>query len=249
MKAEGCESVNHPGQGNWAWLGRLGALVFAASLCARATPPPRKGKLPPDLAEVLSRMNDARKRLKTLSANLEYTKVTVVVNDKSTELGQLFYHRGKSPEILINFQKPDPKVILFKKNRAELYIPKINQIQEYNLEQHNELVQEYLLLGFGTETGELTKSYKLKFLKEEDLEGDTTVVLELTPRKESVAAHISKVQLWISEESWLPVQQKFFEPGGDYLVARYTGVKVNRHLPSSTFEISPAQGAKRVKMN
>jgi outer membrane lipoprotein-sorting protein len=209
----------------------------------------RKGKLPPDLAEILSRMNETAKRLKTLSANLEYTKVTVLVNDKSTENGQLFFHKSKTPEILINMQKPDPKVILFKKNRAQIYLPKINQIQEYSLEQKSGLVEEFLLLGFGSEAGDLKKSYDLKFLKEEDLDGDTTAVLELIPRKKTIAAQLDKVQLWISEESWLPVQQQFFEPGGDYLLARYTAVKVNLAIPSSTFEIRGATGAKHVKMN
>jgi hypothetical protein len=87
------------------------------------------------------------------------------------------------------------------------------------------------------------------YLDEEDMDGDTTAVLELTPRSESTAAQLTQIHLWVSEESWLPVQQKFFQPGGDYFVARYTAVKVNRQLPHSTFEISAAKGAKRVKMN
>jgi outer membrane lipoprotein-sorting protein len=228
------------------------ALLTSAITLASTMPAPRKGKLPPDLAEILSRMSETTKHLRTVAASLEYTKVTVLVNDKSTEYGQLFYHKTKNPEnpeIRIEIQKPESKVILFKKNKAEIYLPKINQIQEYNLEQRSALVQQFLLLGFGSETGELRKSYDLKFLKEEDLDGDTTALLELTPRKESIAHQVAKIRIWISEESWLPVQQEFFEPDGDYLIARYTTVKVNRAISSSTFEIHPANGAKRVKMN
>jgi len=201
-----------------------------------------------DLSEVLSRMDETSRRLRTLSADLEYTKVTVVVDDKSTERGQLFYTKGKLPEVLIDFKTPDPKTILIKKNKAEIYLPKINQIQEYDLEQHSELVQQFLLLGFGTETSELEKSYVLKLVGEEDINGDTTAVLELTPRNQNVGAQLAKVQLWINEETGLPVQQKFFEPGGDYLVTRYTAVKMNSRLPPSTFEIHAAKGAKRVKL-
>jgi hypothetical protein len=40
-----------------------------------------------------------------------------------------------------------------------------------------------------------------------------------------------------------------FQPGGDYFVARYTAVRVNRQLPPSTFQIPGAKNAKRVKMN
>jgi outer membrane lipoprotein-sorting protein len=226
--------------------------LLAATLVALVVGQPgmaRKGKVPADLSEVLSRMNEAAKRLKTVTANLEYTKVTVLVNDKSTETGQLLFRKGKSTEIRIEFEKPDRKIILFKKNEAEIYLPKINQIQEYDLEQKGGLVQQFLLLGFGSDTGELKKNYNIKYVKEEDLDGDTTVLLELSPRKESIAAQLVKIQIWISEESWLPAQQKFFESGGDYLLARYSGVKVNRALPGSAFELNAAPGAKRVKMN
>ena len=209
---------------------------------------PRKGKLPPPLSEILSRMNDAAKDLKTIAADLEYTKVTVLVDDKSTESGRLFYNKGKH-EILIDMKKPEAKTILFRKNKAEIFLPKINQIQEYNLEEQSGLVEQFFLLGFGTETDKLRKDYDLKFLTEEELDGDTTAVLELTPRSEKTATQLTKINLWVSEESWLPVQQKFFQPGGDYFVARYTAVRVNRELPPSTFQIPGAKGAKRVKMN
>jgi outer membrane lipoprotein-sorting protein len=227
----------------------LAAGLLAPMRGSALAPFPRKGKLPPDLSVILARMNDAAKRLKSLSANLEYTKVTVLVNDKSTEEGRLFFRKGKTPEIRIEMHQPESKVILFKKNKAEIYLPKINQLQEYSLEQKSGLVEEFLLLGFGSETGELKKSYKLKYLKEEDLNGDTTAVLELIPRKEGLASQLTKIQMWVSEESWLPAQEQFFEPGGDYLIALYKAVKVNLRIPSSTFEIHPAEGAKRVKMN
>jgi outer membrane lipoprotein-sorting protein len=225
------------------------ALLTVAIPLASKMPAPRKGKLPLDLAEILSRMNERAKHLRTVTASLEYTTVTVLVNDKSTEYGELFFHKSKNPEIRIEFQKPEPKIILFKKNKAEIYLPNSNQIQEYDLEQHSGLVQQFLLLGFGSETSELSESYDLKFLREEELNGDTTALLELTPRKESIAQQVTRIQVWISEESWLAVQQEFFKSGGDYLIARYTTVKVNREIPSNTFELHPAKGVTRVKMN
>jgi outer membrane lipoprotein-sorting protein len=231
---------------------RLGAACIFSFLAvllpfASGNPGFRKPKLAPPLGEILARMNDSAKHLKTVSANIEYTKVTVVVNDKSTEYGELFFEKNNT-QILLNFQKPDPKVILFRKNKAEIYLPKINQIQEYNLEKQSGLVEQFLLLGFGKETGDLQKSYTIKLNGEEVLEGDTTAILELTPRKENIAAQLTKVQLWISEESWIPVQQKFFEAGGDYLITRYTAVKVNRQLPPSTFRDPFPKDAKHVKM-
>lgn len=226
----------------------LWALLMAGLPHAFGNPAFRKQKVSPPLGEILAQMNNRAKSLKTVSANIEYTKVTVVVNDKSTEFGELFFSREKGPEILLNFTKPDAKAILFKKNKAEIYLPKSNQVQEYNLEKQSGLVEQFLLLGFGTQTGDLQKLYEIKLNGEEVLEGDTTAMLELTPRTESISAQLIKVQLWISEESWIPVQQKFFEAGGDYLVTRYTAVKVNRQLPPSTFRNLGPKDAKHVKM-
>ncbi len=201
-----------------------------------------------DLDQILFHMNESAKHLKTLSANLEYTKVTVLVNDFATESGQMYYRNAKSPDILIDFKTPAPKVILFKKSKAEIYQPRINQIQEFDLSEHSSLIQQFLLLGFGTQSKELQKVYEVKYLKEEQLGGDTTALLELVPRDSKIAAQLAKIHLWISEESWLPVQQKFFEAGGDYSVARYSSVKVNRNLPSSTFQIHAAKDVRRVRM-
>ena len=229
------------------WTRVLLAGSVALALVAPATA--RKGRHWTDLAEILFQMNEASKHLHTLSANLEYTKVTVLVDDKSTESGQLFFSRGKAEEIRIDMLKPENKVLLFKKNRGEIYLPKINQIQEYNLEQKSDMVQQFLLLGFGTDAKELKEAYVVKYVREEDLDEDSTVLLELVPRRQNVLVQISKIHLWVNEESWLPAQQKFFESSGDYLIARYSGVKVNRPLPNSKFELNAPSNAKRIKMN
>ncbi len=171
-----------------AWLGIAWALILMIPASAPAALRLRRHRYPPDLEEIIRRMTEAGKRLKTLSANLERTKVTVLVNDKSTESGELYFHESKTRETLIKIEKPDPKTILLKKDWAEIYNPKTNQIQQYDLRQHTGLVDQFFLLGFGKGTEDLKKHYNVKSAGEEDLDGDTTVVLELTPRKASDAA-------------------------------------------------------------
>jgi len=228
---------------------RLGVLAGLLALAASAPAGVHRGRRVSGLGEILARMNDASRHLKSVSANLSYTKVTVLVNDQSTESGRLLFRNGRTPEIRIEFSSPDRKVFLFRKNRGEIYLPKINQIQEYDLAQKGALVQQFLLLGFGTDVNELKKDYSIRYVREEDLQDESAALLELVPRQASVAAQITKLDLWVSEDSWLPAQQKFYEPGGDYLIASYTGVKVNRALPSSAFSLNAPADAKRVKMN
>ena len=128
-------------------------------------------------------------------------------------------------------------------------MPKINRIQEYSVEQKSGLAEEFLLLGFGAETGDLRKSNDVRYIKEEELGGETTALLELTPRKQSLAAQLTKIEMWVSEDSWMPAPEQFFEPSGDYIITKYGNVIVNLILPSSTFEIHPAAGARVIKMN
>ncbi len=222
--------------------------ILALTLVAAAIPPavawPRKPKS--DLAQVLARMNDSAKRLKTVSANLDYTTVTVLVNDRSTETGQFFFENPKNPEILINFTNPDAKTFLYRHNQAEIYYPKLKRIEQYDLQRQSGLIQQFLLLGFGTDANALKSNYSVKMLDEEDLQGESTILLELTPKQPDVRSQLTKIQLWVSEDSWLPAQQEFFQPDGDYLIAHYSAVKVNRPLPGSTFHID-APGAQRIK--
>jgi outer membrane lipoprotein-sorting protein len=124
----------------------------------------------------------------------------------------------------------------------------MNQLQEYDLENQQGVLEQFLLLGFGTHSGRLRKSYDLRLRGEQELDGDAVVVLELTPKESEVMDRIQKVTLWVSEESWLPVQQRFNEPSGDYSLAKYGSVKVNLYLPSSKFRIQTRRDVTRLKM-
>ncbi len=227
---------------------RWGAAVLLGAICALGAPRPAQ-KNQHELAEILARMDERARDLKTVTANLEYTKVTVLVNDHSTETGRIYFRKGRSPEVLLHIEKPDTKIILFKKSSAQIYTPKTNQLQEYDLRHHSSLLQQFLLLGFGSESSQMEKAYRISLLREERLRGDAVALLELVPRSDKVAAQLSKVQLWVSEDSWLPMQQQFFEPGGDYMLAKYTAMRVNRPLRSSTFRINTPKNVKRLKMD
>jgi len=202
-----------------------------------------------DLRAILARMNDAASRVRTVSASLEYTTVTVLVNDRTTEYGKLLYRSGKKTAILIHFEKPDPKFILFKKHRAQIYLPRTNQVQEYDLGRKSGLLQQFLLLGFGTDVDQLEASYRVKYLREAEVGNKPAVVLELTPREKAVAAQLTKVDLSVSRTSWLPVEQQFYEASGDYLIARYRKMEINRPLAASTFRLHASKSAERVRMN
>lgn len=195
----------------------------------------------------VAQLNEAHKTFRTLTASLEYTKFTQAVEHKDTQTGRLYYRKNR--RVKIEMLQPEPKEILFQGDKAEIYYPKMKQVQEFDLKKHREMVEQFLLLGFGTKGEELKESYLMTVLGETRLNGYPNAVLhvELTPKDERIRNQIHKIQLWFDMASWVPVQQKFFEVGGDYLLTRYSEVKVNTGIPASRLTLSAPDDVKRVK--
>ena len=51
--------------------------------------------------------------------------------------------------------------------------------------------------------------------------------------------------LWISDATGYPVQQKFFQSGGDYHFVTYSDLKINPDLPDSALKLKLPKGVKR----
>jgi outer membrane lipoprotein-sorting protein len=198
------------------------------------------------LADILKQVDRGAKEFQTLTADVERTKVTVVVNDHSTESGQIRLRRDS--KMRIDLTSPDPRTILRTGDKLYIYNPKIRRVEEYDLGQHRALLDQFILLGFGTNADNLRKNYGMSVQGEEALGSQKTVRLQLTPRDAEVSKEISKIDLWLDEATWIPVQQKFYETGsGDYFTVRYTNVIRNVPIPDSRFRQNWPTGITRVK--
>ncbi len=198
------------------------------------------------LEAVLKHLDAAAREFHSLSADLQRTKVTVVVDDKSTETGTILVRRDD--KMRIELTQPNARTILRDGNDLYVFNPKIKRVEEYDLGKHRALVDQFLLLGFGTSGADLKKSYLLTVLGEEALDKDKVLLLELTPKSDEVRKQVSKIHLWIDEATWLPAQQKFFETGsGDYFVIRYTNIVRNMRIRDSSFKAHWPRGTTKIK--
>jgi outer membrane lipoprotein-sorting protein len=198
-----------------------------------------------NLDGVLRLLDRESKEFHSLAADVERTKVTVVVNDKSTETGSILVHGDK---MLLEMKAPDSRTILRTGDNLYVYTPGLKRVEEYNLAQHRSLVDQYLLLGFGTSGRDLQKAYLVTLLGEPTLDDKKTAELELTPKSQEARNQISKIQIWLDETTWLPVQQRFDETGsGDYFVIRYSKVVRNPDLGDAKFKPHWPKGTEKVK--
>jgi len=204
------------------------------------------GAAPLALEDALKQMDREQSQFQSFTASIERTKVTVVVNDRSTETGQIEIRRdGK---MRIDLTAPDQKTILRDGDHIYIYTPKIRRVEEYDIGKRRGLVDQLLLLGFGTSVDSLKKGYVITLQGEETLNGQKVARLELTPRSDDVRKQISKIELWLNEANWLPAQQQFYETGsGDYSIIRYLEVARNVRISDARFRPAWPKGVTRVK--
>ncbi|MGH9773998.1 MAG: LolA family protein [Candidatus Acidiferrales bacterium] len=194
---------------------------------------------------ILGQLDSEARSFHSLTADVEWTKVTVVVNDRSTQKGQLFVRGDK---MRIDFTEPAAKTILRSGDTVWVYTPKLQRAEEYNLGKHREEADQFLRLGFGTSGKALEKGYLVTVLGEPVLDGKKTVQLELTPKSLEVRNYYSKVQLWIDEASWLPLQQEIFETGTqDYSIIHYTNLIRNPNIRETHFKPDWPKGTQKIK--
>src|ERR1039457_7262645 len=125
----------------------------------------------------------------------------------------------------IELTQPDPRTILRDGDNFYIYNPKIRRVEEYNLGKKKSVLDQFLLLGFGTSGTSLKQSYTIVLQGEVTLDNRKVILLELSPTTDEVRRQLSKIQLWLDESTWLPVQQQFFETGsGDYFIIHYKNI-------------------------
>src|SRR6201981_2047012 len=220
------------------------AAIFGLSLVlAAAKSSQNHGQ--PSLDSVLAHLDDSAKNFHGLSADVERTKVTVVVNDRSTESGTILV-RGE--RMLLELKTPDPRTILRTGDNLFIYEPGLKRVEEFNLGKNRGLVDQFLLLGFGTPGKELRKSYGITLVGEGTVEDRKTVELELIPKSEDVLKQFSKIEIWFDQSSWLPVQQQLFEAGwGAFMIVRYSRIVRNPNIPDSAFKPRWPKGTEKIK--
>ncbi|MGC1484963.1 MAG: outer membrane lipoprotein-sorting protein [Candidatus Acidiferrum sp.] len=195
---------------------------------------------------VLEMMDRSAKDFRSLTADIENVKYTAVVKDTSTETGQIWVRHDQ--KMRIEFSKPEPRTILRTGDSLFIYNPKLNRVEEYDLGKNRAMVDQYIRLGFGTKSEDIKKSYLVTVTGEEDFDHKKAVVLELTPKSGQIRSQISRIQMWIDEASWLPLQQKFYETGSDdYILFHYSNLMKNLKISDSKFKQDWPKDATREK--
>jgi outer membrane lipoprotein-sorting protein len=199
------------------------------------------------LENVLERMDRTASSFKALLADVKSVQHTAVINEDNTDIGRMLLKRSKRDmRMLVELTQPDPKSIAVQGHKVEIFYPKRNAVEEYDIGQRRELLDQFMLVGFGTSGKELSAAYNINVLGGDTVAGQATTHLELVPKSPEVLKNLKKLELWIPESEGYPIQQKFYLAGGDYKLVTYTNVKVNPSLTDGDLKLKASKNAKRV---
>ncbi len=209
----------------------IAACLFIATAYARQ----------PDSAaldHVLTQMDNAAKTFHSAQAALTADQYTKLVDLTETQKGKVYFERhGQDVQMSAQITEPDQQFAIYANGKAQVYHPKIDEVDEYQPGKSRNQVEAFLLLGFGGGGHSLLSTYDVKYLGSENVNGINAAKLELTPKSQQLQNNISKILLWIDPAKGVSVQMQLMFPGGDYRLTKYSDIQINQKLPDNAFKL------------
>jgi outer membrane lipoprotein-sorting protein len=202
----------------------------------------------PGLQEVIARMDKAAVEFKSMKAHVVYVTHTDVLNEDNTETGTAVMKKVRPGEVqdLVDFVTPDKKTVTFDKHRVQVYLPKLNTLQVFDLAKYGDQVDKFIMIGFGNSGTELARDYEMSVAGSEAVNGTAAIRLQLMPKSTEVRQYVTKVELWIPEQgNPYPVREKISQPSNDYRIATYSELQINPPLKSDELQPKLPAGVKR----
>ena len=118
-----------------------------------------------------------------------------------------------------------------------VYVPSAEQVTQYDAGKNKADFETFLVLGFGGSGRDLQKSFDVKYAGMEQVQGINAGKLELTPKSQKVRNMFATITLWIDPARGVSVQQKLLEPSGDYRLATYNNIQLNKRINGEVFKL------------
>jgi outer membrane lipoprotein-sorting protein len=220
----------------------LAIVLLVASAWAQQAP-----AQPEALERVLDQMDKTAAAFRTTEAAFVWNQYQRVVDESDKQEGHVYFRRaGKQIQMAADIAAPDQKYILFADDKVQVYQPKIDQVTVYNTGKNRADFESFLVLGFGGGGHDMLKSFDVKYLGEEKIDGVDTAKLDLVPKSDKVKNNFQHIVLWIDPTRGISVQQQLFAPSGDYRLAKYSDIQINQKIADTAFKLKTTNKTKVV---
>lgn len=192
-----------------------------------------------DLDSVLKKMDAAAANFRTTQADFEWDRYEKVIDEvDDIQSGTIYFRRmSKEIEMKADIRKPELKYVLFSNGKIQVYQPKADQVTVYDAGKNRADIESYFVLGFGGSGQDLIKSFDVTYRGPETINNVATAKLQLVPKSAKVKNTFKEILLWIDLQRGISVQQQFFEPQGDYRLAKYSNIRINEKIADDVFRL------------
>lgn len=201
------------------------------------------------LDAALAHLDQASATFKGLTADIHKVSHTDVVNVDDVDSGTIMVKRLKPHDthIRIDLTTPRRQSVTVGDGKVQVFYPQSNEAQEVELGKNRGVVDQFMLLGFGSNSAELKSAYTVTLGGADSVNGEKTTRILLVPKDREILARVKQCELWISEKGWT-VQQKFHTGGGDYVLSTYSRMNLNPIIADKDLKLELPKGVKFGKL-
>jgi outer membrane lipoprotein-sorting protein len=201
------------------------------------------------LNDILARMDQSARNLRTFSAKMKRIEYTKVLNDKDETEGLRLVKRADGKTIgIVQFFGKNPQTLRFAGKTVEVYYPDAKLVEVYDAGKFGKIgkqVDQLLLLGIGVTSADLRHDFDITAAGAETIDGKPTTRIQLIPKDNDLKKQAEKIEMWVPEGESVPIQVKVTRTSGDYNQATYSDIQMNPALPDSAFELKTPADVKR----
>ncbi len=187
------------------------------------------------LDEILEKVENANSRLKTMDADIKYSRVITLLDSEDVSTGYLQY---KKPKMLnINFFPPRNEINVIDGTYIWVYHLNEKQVEKYEMSSDMDSPQgmDIFDLGYEYTTDNVKKNYSITLLDDISTEEEALYHIELIP-KDTFDSEYDRIMIWIREGLWLPVQYQMFESDGEIVnTIELSNIQTNPDIPDEIF--------------
>ena len=211
----------------------------------------------PEILKVLDKLEELGGTIKDLQAELSLEKLEVLVDDRSTKEGRLYYQRSKDTiRFRISFEKTrwgertiaDKEDFVFADGWMIHRQGRSKREDRYPVARPGQPDTDLMRIGksplpipIGQKTEEVLKKFEVSIIEPDEKTDPAkikTVHLKLVPRQGTeLAMSHTRLEFWLTQPGCLPVRSQWENDSGDIFTAQMSKLRVNKKMKKRVFKL------------
>lgn len=204
------------------------------------------------LDQVLQQLDQRSTRVSALHSGIEIKNwIDLLSEFDRPEKGEIWLLKDSGKTFFRReISVPQTNILVVDGEEAVFYQPRIKQAVLYSLEGGNGKQHGVGNLFFAllSDREALEENYQVELKGREEIRGQNTYVLEMTPRDPEAARDFSKLVFYLSPQHWMPLRQTIHQSIGDYQQMDFIDLELNPEIDRDRFKLELPDDVKRKRL-